>query len=288
MHMDMMRIWYNQKAMLDSPVHLPNTNRLSVLAATVLLAYAMTPFITIPERILQLQLPGFFLSLTINFETITSVIAAALAGLGADWLVRSHPNYASLASDSRHWLLPALTAWVIGEPLNHLAVGLEWWAIFAFGGLLLVAVNVAEYIALDPADPRHAAAVVGLNAVAFALFLILSISLRAGGPRLYVILPALVVAVFLATLRTLYLRLGGRWQWKWSVTIAAITGQLVIGLHYWPISPIQFGLVLMGSAYALTSVAAGVEEGRMGRALWIEPGVMLAVSGLLALLLRSR
>src|SRR5512141_1347877 len=119
------RIWYNQRAMLD-------TNRLSVLAATVLLAYAMTPFISVPERTMQVQLPGIFLILTLNFQTLTAVIAVALAGLGADWLVRSHPNYAALAKDSRHWLLPALTAWVIGEPLNHLTVGLEWWAIFAF------------------------------------------------------------------------------------------------------------------------------------------------------------
>lgn len=97
-----------------------------------------------------------------------------------------------------------------------------------------------------------------------------------------------MVAVFLATLRTLYLRLGGQWHWKWSVTIAVITGQLVVGLHYWPISPIQFGLVLMGSAYALTSIAAGVEEGRQGSGLWIEAGIMLLVSGLLAALLRVR
>ncbi len=282
------KIWYNRMVTLDSPAHLPDTNRLSVLAATVLLAYALTPFISIPERSIQVQLPGFFLSLTVNFQTITSVMAAALAGLGADWLVRSHPNYAALASDSRHWLLPALTAWVIGEPLNRLTVGVEWWAFFGFGGLLLVAVNVAEYVAVDPADPRHAAAVVGLNAVAFALFLILAISLRASGPRLYVILPALVTAGFLVALRTLYLRLGGRWPWKWAVTIAAITGQLVIGLHYWPVSPIQFGLILMGAAYALTSIAAGVEEGRSGQALWIEPAIMLAVSLLLALLLRPQ
>ena len=274
--------------MLDSPAHLPDTNRLSVVAATVLLAYAMTPFIAIPEQSLQVQLPRFFFSLTVNFETIVAVVAAALAGVGADWLVRGHPSYIELASDSRHWLLPALTAWVIGEPLNRLTTGPAWWAIFGFGGLLLVAVNVAEYVALDPADTRHAMAVVGLTAVAFALFLILAISLRAGAPRLYLILPALVVAVFLATLRTLYLRLGGQWHWKWSVTIAVITGQLVVGLHYWPISPIQFGLVLMGSAYALTSIAAGVEEGRQGSGLWIEAGIMLLVSGLLAALLRVR
>ncbi len=274
--------------MLDSSSHLPDTNRLSVLAATVLLAYAVTPFIQLPERSFQVQLPGIFLVFSIHFATLTSILAAALAGFGADWLVRSHPHFAGHAGDSRHWILPALTAWVIGEPLNRLEVGLEWWGLFALGGVMLVTVYVAEYIIIDPTDARYAPAAVALTAVAFALFLILAIAIRAAGPRLYVILPALVVAIFLVALRTLYLRLGGRWPWKWPVVIAMIIGQLVIGLHYWPVSPLQFGLVLLGAAYALTSVAGGLEEGRSGRGLWLEPVVMLAVALLMAGLLQGQ
>ncbi len=270
--------------MLEEHRHLPNTDRLSVLAATVLLAYAVTPFIQIGERTLQLQLPGFFLSVTLNFATITTLLAAVLAGIGADWLVRSHPHYAIYGGDSRHWLLPALTAWVIGEPLNRLEVGLQWWGVFAFGGLLLVLVNVAEYIALDPADTRHGPASIALTAVAFALFLILAIAIRAAGPRLYVILPALVLAVFLATMRTLYLRLSGRWAWKWPVAISLIIGQMVVGLHYWPLSPLQYGLILLGAAYALASLAVGLEEGRSGQALLFEPAIMLTSTWVIAAL----
>jgi hypothetical protein len=273
--------------MLDSQSHLPDTNRLSVLAATVLLAYAVTPFITVPDRVFQFQLPGFLLSFTLNFATLTSILAAALAGFGADWLARGHPLFNHQSGDSRHWLLPALTAWVIGEPLNRLEIGLEWWAVFTLGGVMLAVVYVAEYITLDPADSRYVPAAVALTAVAFSLFLILAIALRAAGVRLYVILPASVIAVFMVVQRTLYLRLGGRWPWKWPVAISVITGQLVIGLHYWPVSPLQFGLILLGAAYALTSVAGGLEEGRSGRSLWVEPGVMLVVSLLMAALVRS-
>jgi hypothetical protein len=273
--------------MLDSQSHLPDTNRLSVLTATVLLAYAVTPFIVIPARTLQLQLPGLFLTYTLNFATITSILAAALAGFGSDWLIRGHPQYGLHSQDSRHWMLPALTAWVIGEPLNRLEIGLEWWAVFALGGLMLAAVNVAEYIALDPADSRHAPAAVGLTSVAFALFLILAIAMRAAGPRLYIIIPTLVVASFLVTLRTLYLRLGGRWAWKWPFAISLVIGQIGVGLHYLPFSPMQYGLVLLGAAYALTSMAGGLEEGRGGRALWLEPAVMLAVALLLVFVIRG-
>jgi hypothetical protein len=272
---------------MEAHEHLPDTNRLSVLTATILLTYAVTPFIQIPEQTLQIQLPGIFLAFMVNFGTLTSILAAALAGVGADWLARSHPNFSEHRGDSRYWLLPALTTWVIGVPLNALRVGLEWWAVFAFGGMLLVVVYVAEYIAIDPTDTRHAPATVALTAVAFALFLTLAIAIRAAGPRLYIILPALVLAVFLVSLRTLYLRLGGRWVWTWPAGIALVIGQMVVGLHYWRISALQFGLILLGAAYAMTSLGGSLEEGREPRSLWIEPAVMLTALWLIAFLIRG-
>jgi hypothetical protein len=267
-------------------VQLPDTNRLSVIVATVMLAYAATPFILLPSRVLQLQLPGIYLALTIGFSTLTSTLAAALAGVGTEWLLHQHPRYIE-GGRARHWLLPALTAWVIGVPLNNLAVGLEWWAVFAFGGLLLTGVCAAEYIAADPADPRHPPITAALTAVSFALFLFLAVALRGAGPRLFLILPALTFAVFLAALRTLYLRLGGRWVWIWPLAIALVVGQIAAGLHYLPLSPLQFGLILLGPAYALTSVAVTLEEGRPLRSQWVEPAVMLVSVWLLAVLMRG-
>ena len=272
---------------MDEHRHLPDINRLSVLTAVILLAYAVTPFIQLPSRPIQLQLPGFFLTINLNFATFTSLLAAALSGVGADWLIRDHPRYHERDASARHWLLPALTAWVISVPLNRLEVGFSWWGIFSFGGLLLLAVVVSEYIALDPGDIRYAPAAIILNAVAFALFLVLAVSLRAAGLRLYGILSALGVAVFLASLRTLYLRLGGRWVWKWPLVITIVIGQMVTGLHYWPLTPLQFGLILVGATYALVSTAVGLEEGRSGRALLVEPLVMILLSWIMAFLVRG-
>ncbi len=251
-----------------------------------MLAYAVTPFIEFPARVLAFQLPGIYLSYTFGFSTLTSTLAAALAGVGTEWLLRLHPRYQA-GSGARHWLLPALTAWVIGVPLVNLSVGLEWWAVFAFGGLLLSGVCAAEYIAVDPADPRHPPITAALTAVAFALFLVLAVALRGAGPRLFLILPALTLAVFLAALRSLYLRLGGRWVLTWPAAIALVVGQIAAGLHYLPLSPLQFGLVLLGPAYALTSVAVTLEEGRPLRSEWIEPALMLVSLWLLALLVRG-
>ena len=263
--------------------HFPNLNRLSVLAATILLAYSLARFVDLPERSIAINLPGIFLSFTLNFQTVVSALVAALAAAGMDWLLRDHPELHGQPT-YQHWLVPALTALVIGVPLLRMENGLEWWIVFAMGGTLLMLVFLAEYIVADTADIRHPHASAGLSALSFALFLILAIAMRASGSRLYLVLPALVFAVALVSLRTLYLRLGGQWKLAWGVGIAIIIGQLAAGLHYWPVGPIGYGLALLGPAYALTSFAAAYEEGRHVAGGLVEPLVMLGVIWGLALL----
>lgn len=276
--------------MQEEHQHLPNMDRLSVLAAMVLLAYALLPFIQIPERNLEFQVLGVFFVFKVEFSTLIAILTAGLAAAGMNWLLHDHPflveQNRSAQSLFQHWLLPALTAWVIGVPLSSLAAGLEWWAVFAFGGLLLVLVLVSEYIAVDSFDTRHGLAAVALTAVSYALTLVLTIAMVAAGSRLYILLPALGTAIFLVTLRSLYLRLG-RWRYGWAIGITLVVGQVAAALHYLPLSPLRFGLFILGLAYALASLAGSIEEDRPARSLWVEPVIMLAVLWGLAIFLRG-
>lgn len=138
-------------------------------------------------------------------------------------------------------------------------------------------VLVAEYISVDPEDVRQPPAAAGLTAVSFALYLALAVALRFNELRLFLILPALSLAVFLVSLRTLNLRLRGQWAFIPAGVVALITGQLVAALHYWPLSPVSYGLALLGPAYALTSLIAGLAEGDRLRESLIEPGVVLVL-----------
>lgn len=255
---------------------LPNTDRLSVLAASVLLAYALLPFITLPDRSLLLQISGILFEFKINFATVVTVISAGLAASGTDWLVHDHPRLGHKPTFP-HWIIPAMTAWVIGVPLSNLSVNLQWWVVFGFGALLLVMILISEYIAVDPTDARHPPVAVGLTAMSYALFLILVITLVGVGVRLYLLLPALGLAILLVTLRNLYLRLGERWCFRWSVAISLVVVQIAAALHYLPLSPLRFGLLILGLAYALASIAGSIEEGRAWRTLWVEPVIMLAI-----------
>jgi hypothetical protein len=195
-----------------------------------------------------------------------------------EWLLHDHPALAGKGwrQSYQHWLLPSLTALVIGAPLATLASGIEWWIIFAMGGALLLLVFLAEYVVVDVADIRHPHAAAGLMALSFALFLILAIAIRAAGLRLYLVLPAIVPAAGLVSIRTLYLRCG-RWMFSWGAGIAMLTANLAIGLHYWRIPPIPFGLALLAPAYALTMLAASYEEGRPVQSWLVEPAVLLIV-----------
>ena len=268
---------------------LPDINRLSVLMSAIMLAYALTPFMRDATQTAEIRLPGIVFPIQFGFATVVSILVAGMAAAGMEWLLGNHPAMAKKSSARRsrwqHWLIPAMAAWGIGIPLNVSQVAPEWWVVFALGGLLLGIVFVAEYISLDFNDPRYALAVVALIGVSIALFLVLAIGLRTLGARLYLLAPALGLVAGLIVLRTLYLRQNGRWCLAWSAGIAWVVVQIGIGLHYLNIPPLSFGLMLLGPAYALTSLASAIEDHHPWRTLWIEPLLMLAAFLVLAILL---
>lgn len=264
---------------------LPNTDRLSILAATILLAYALARFIDFPAREFAIQLPGFYLSISINLHTIVTVLVSILTAAGAEWLIHDHPA-AKNQSTVEHWLLPALTAWIIGRPLFQVPIGPVWWAGFLVGGGVLILVLLAEYVVVDPQDGRHATAAAGLTVLSFALYLALAVTFRFSSLRLYLLLPTLSLAAGLVSLRVLHLRLGGQWAFVQAGLVALFTGQLVAALYYWPLTPVSYGLALLGPAYALTIFFSNILQNAPRRQVVVEPLVILGVLWVLAFLIK--
>ena len=240
----------------------------------MLLAYAMARFISLPLSSFSLQLPGLFISFSINLITFVTVIVAGMAAAGVAWLIDDHP---SIGRESRveHWLIPTLTAWVIGVPLSQLPLGILWWVGFLIGGTILMLVFVAEYIVVDAEDVRQPLASAGLTVVSFGLYLILAAGLRYANLRLYLVLPALTLTAFLISLRTLHLRLSGRWAFLQAGIVALLVGQLVAALHYWPLTPVAYALVLLGAAYSLTILMTSLLKETTLRQALVEPGIVL-------------
>lgn len=270
---------------MDEKRYLPDSNRVGVLTATVLLAFALTHLIRTPEFTLELQLPGFYFAYPLSLSTLMVILAAGLTATGMDWLLRSHPSL----GDSRtieHWLLPTLATFIVGIPLTILPPGSTWWIGFGIGGLLLVLVFLAEYIVVEPSAPNYAIATAGLSALSFAVYLILSTAMRFSGARLFLLAPALFVAAVLVILRTLHLRVSQKWEVNWALGIAFVCMQIGAGLHYWPVSPVQFGLALLGPLYALTTLTGNLLEGIPIRRALVEPLIALGLAWGVAVLFR--
>ncbi len=258
---------------------------MGVLAASILLTYALTRLVGGPGLTLALQLPGFYFAYSLTMATAMTLVAAGLTASGMDWLLRSHPSWEG-GPTLEHWLLPALTAFIIGVLLDILPAGPAWWIGFAASAAILIAVLVAEYVVVDPGAPFYALASAGLTALSYALFLLFVVALRIGGARLFLVVPSIFLAAALVALRTLHLRLGGRWEFPWAAGIGLVAAQLAAGLHYWPLSSLQFGLFLLGPLYALTSLAASLGEDVPLRNALAEPGIILGGLWIAAAVLR--
>ena len=264
--------------------YLPNADRVGMLTSTVLLAFALNRLIQAPEFSVEIQLPGFFFLLPLNLTAAMSVLTAGLTATGMDWLLREHPSLGGRPT-YQWWLLPTLTTFVIGVPLSVLPAGTAWWMSFLIAGIFLFFVFVAEYIVVDPGAPYYAISMAGLTAISYTLFLVLAVALRYGNTRLYVLAPGLFLAAALASLRILHLR-RGQWEYAWSLGIAFVCVQIAAGLHYWPLSPLQFGLVLTGLLYGLTSLAVNLGEDLPARRAFIEPILIMGICMGLAVFLQ--
>ncbi len=255
----------------------PDRNRLSVLTATILLAFSLARIISTATYALSFQVFGRTIRFGFDMRLVVLVLTVGLTATGIGWLLRDHPMLKDKHS-FEHLFVPMLTTLVLGIPLYSLpATTLWWWIGFGVGGILLVFVFWAEYVVISPGDTSYPTATILLSVISFALYLILVLALRYVDVRLFLLEIAFFMATFLVSLRTLHLRLGRRWDIAWALGIALIGAQLTAGLHYLPLSPVRYGVFLLAPLYALTSLAASLLEGMPLRSAMVEPIFMFSL-----------
>jgi hypothetical protein len=263
-------------------LHLPKPGRLSTIIAGILICYAFLPFMQVPARLISFPLFGIAVSLQLNFYNLISLITGVMAAAGMDWILFDHPHRKD-ENHFTHLILPALTAGAIGFPLGLLKPGAEWWIILGLGSLLVVLVMLSEYISIEPNDIRYPLALMVLSGTSYSILLILSIALRSAGIRLFLLLLLLPPVYAFFSLRILKFRLGGPWRFQWSAVITLIVTQILIALFYWPLSPVRFGLFLLGPTYAMIGIAASLEENPDPRNVYLEPLMVMAILWIMAI-----
>ncbi|MCJ7715029.1 MAG: hypothetical protein MUO54_00725 [Anaerolineales bacterium] len=241
--------------MSDNRDHLPDLNTLSILVSTILLAYTLTHFVSIPPLEFEVTILGIYFQIGINFSTLVTLLVAGLTASGSAWLLLDHPAKDPGQTTAVHWLLPSLTSLVLMLAIEQLPFGGIWWIAAFFSGFLLILVFIAEYIVLDSSNPYFLPAEMGITSLSIVLFLILAVSLHSAEFRLFYRIPILSFSAALVFLRVIHLRQNGFWAITQGSVSFLLIGEIAAGLHYWPMQSVNFGIALAGPLYALIEIS---------------------------------
>lgn len=263
----------------------PSRDRLSVITAAIVVAYALARYLNLPARSLVTTLFGSALGLELTGPFLMQVFTAALISAGSELLIRSHPLFAGQPARRTliHWILPGATALVLGATLNHLTDQL-WWVALAGSVVALLTVLIAEYLVVDPADARRDAAALALTALAYMLALVLFILLRRLGARAAI--SATIgggVAAALA-LRLFALKFAPLWRASlYAGVVGLVCAEAIWALNYGNVSATGAGLFTLLAFYAAEGLAEQHLLGRLQRRIWIEFAVVGSLGLVIAL-----
>lgn len=239
----------------------PDLDRLSTLAALVLLTYGLVRVIELPTLGLDLTGLGMVIPLSINTRTIMLALAAALAVVGSDWLAEAHPMAPRGRGAIEHWILPGLASYGFGTLLTRVPEGPTLWIGLILAAVALVAVFVAEFIAIDPGDPRRRMALVGLEALAYLLLLQVAFSIRLLNLRGVFSIPILLGSGSAIAWRLLRLRQPAKRVLLHGSSVGWGLAQLGWALHYLPLPPLRGALLLTLAFYVALGLGDAALEG---------------------------
>lgn len=247
----------------------PDRDRLSTLAALVVLTFTLLRVTSLPTAGWEIAIAGLQVRLEINTTVVMLALAAGLAVAGADWLLEGHPS-AQGRRRVEHWVLPGLAAFGLGMIVARLPDGPPLWLGLVACATGLVAALYAEFLAVDPADPRRDLAAIGLHGLGHLLLLQVAFALRALGMRAAFQVPLLFLTVAAVLWRLLCLQ-GDRTQAPRHALLGAwITAQVGWGLHYWPVRPLTSALFIALVAYLAQGASLDLQQGNALRDRWPE------------------
>ena len=272
---------------MQRPRHFPSLDRLSVLTAVILLAYALARALDLPTRAVGTTLFGSAVGIELNGPVLMLLLVAALISAGADALIRSHPRLEGWTryATAIHWILPGATALALGSVLNRTPDGPLWWLGLGLSAVALIAVLVAEYTVVDRADAAWDLAALGLTALTFALALVLFALLHSLSARALISASAAGLFAAALALRLFVLKDAAPGEAAlYAAVVGLITAEAVWALNYWRVSASSATLLTLVPFYLSAGIAQQQLAGRLNRRLWIEYAVVGALGLGVALL----
>ncbi len=278
-------------------------DRASVMIWVVLMGLAAQRFLILPERAFTTEIFGSPITLTVTANTILAVLLTGLAATGTEAVVRAHPRgdlpvtsrtrrreRASSATPLRSMpitvqeraALVARSHWVYwGAPIALILVAvfllpfapssIYWVLGLVAAGIALGLVLAGIYYTIDPFQTGYRRARLGLNALTYALALLLFLVVYRTRTRS--VLSATEV-LLVSSLLAMELLRGSDRPTIMVALYAGITG-LVLGqatwaLNYWRLDSLTGGLVLLVLFYDIVGLSQHALQGHVRRRVIIE------------------
>lgn len=250
-------------------------SRFSIVSALVALSLTLIYFLPEDVPVQVLSIPG----LQISFSPLQLIplFIAIISLTGSYWVLISNPEI-----ERKGWLvqqvlpnlvLPAINIFIFALILTQTHKSYEWWGILFTGVLTFSIILYAEYQVLKSNVSTNTIFTVLLISLAHALFMAFTIALRASISRIFLIIPAIVLASIFVSYRTIYLRTDGKFKSYWIYVVTFICFQFAIALYYLFLTPNQYGLILTAILFVSNAVIARIGQGDRKR-LYIEPLVI--------------
>lgn len=284
-------------------------DRTSVMVWVVLMGLAIQRFLILPSRSFEAVILGSPITISITADTILAVLLAGLVATGTEAVVRAHPRALRFPTRERKLagasvgdsLLPRMgeyvgdrdqlagalrSRWVFwGLPIALIVVAVlllplaptpVYWVLgLVITGIALGLAMAGIYHTVDPFRPGYRRARLGMNALTYAIALLLFLVVYR--TRVRSILSATEVLV-VSSLLALELLRGSEKPMVLVALYAGITG-LVLGqatwvLNYWRLDSLTGGLVLLVLFYNVVGLGQSAIQGRIRRRVLLEYGLI--------------
>lgn len=278
-------------------------DRASVMIWVVLMGLAAQRFLILPERAFTTEIFGSPITLTVTANTLLAVLLIGLAATGTEAVVRAHPKGEPLRADRTprrerassatpvrttamsaqeraalvgrsHWVYwgAPIALVLVAVFLMPLAPSSVYWVFgLIAAGVALALALAGIYYTIDPFQKGYRRARLGMNALTYALALLLFLVVYRTRTRS--VLSATEV-LLVSSLLALELLRGSDRPTIIVAIYAAVTG-LVLGqatwaLNYWRLSGLTGGLVLLVLFYDVVGLSQHALHGRVRRRIVLE------------------
>ena len=230
-------------------------NRFSIVLAFLALGFAMVYLLPTETNSGELNIIGIRFEL--SYYNFIPLLLAFLAVVGAIWIFSTHPIWRneklSFLRLLPHLMLPFISTMILAIVLSQSARSPIWWVVFVTGYTIVTLLLRAEYVLIENTGLDSLGYSILVISFSFGLFLFLTIALKNSNVRMIVQFLLLFFSSLFVSFRLLTLQEGTPDKLMMALLASWIVTQLAVGLHYIFIPPIQYGLLLTGLLYSLSS-----------------------------------